>query len=253
MMWLILAGALIYLNYPLDTHLGETFCHVANFCIVLGVSHGLTGGLGIAVMRIIFVVYSTRLSLGQHKTAICISLISLTCSFSGTVVWVTAPKTSLDVTSICLGRCSHYHKTLFDYYSDHSVSYENTLVAHGLILIAFLTVLTKLTIYVSIYKFIANHDKSMILVLREDDIQKRLRKNVIDLSGHVVNFAVETSLVITCVVGGHLIPPNYKWILLLYQVSFYGLVCTFHIGFSQPLRADFKKLTKYLLFQDPDE
>ena len=96
------------------------------------------------------------------------------------------------------------------YYSDHSLVYEYRLVAQSLGLSAFIVVLTELTMYVLIYKFIVSHDKSMIVVLREIDVQRRLRRNVIDLSGHIVNFAVETTTLILVLIGGHWIPPNYK-------------------------------------------
>ena len=252
MIWLLSAGAMISLNEPLHTYLGMSFCQVANFVTVLSVIHGFTGGTGIAVMRLIFVVYSTKIHLGQRMTALCITLISLTCSLVGAAIWVTAPKISLDFNSICLGRSSDYHKNLFYYYSDHSLVYEHRLVAQSLGLSALILVLTELTMYVSIYKFMVSHDKSMIVVLRETDVQRRLRRNVIDLSGHIVNFAVETSALILILVGGHWIPPNYKWILLLYQVSFYGMLSSLHIGFSRPLRDDFKALGNTLLLRDPD-
>ena len=150
MIWLLSAGVMISLNEPLYTYLGVPFCQVANFVTVLSVIHGFTGGTGIAVMRLIFVVYSTKIHLGQRTTALSISLISLTSSLVGAAIWVTAPKISLDFNSICLGRSSDYHKNLFYYYSDHSLVYEYRLVAQSLGLSAFIVVLAELTMgYVS--------------------------------------------------------------------------------------------------------
>ena len=73
MIWLLSAGVMISLNEPLHAYLGVTFCQVANFITALAVVHGFSGGIGIAVMRLVFVVCSTRIHLGQHKTAVCVS------------------------------------------------------------------------------------------------------------------------------------------------------------------------------------
>ena len=93
--------------------------------------------------------------------------------------------------------------------------------------------------YASICVFLVRHDRMMKLVLSEDTIKKRMRKNAIDLSAHMINFTIELALLSNAFVGHSQMDINQKLVNRCWTMSSYGLLGAFHIGYSAALRNQF--------------
>ena len=149
--WLLLVSVTMILEEPVSLYTGASFCHNVYFLISLGVAHGFTGGLGIAVMRIIFIIFQDKVPFRKGETALLISLTSLAASAGIAHIWVTAPKLAPDLPSFCHGQSADLHTTLFYYSSNHSWAYENRMKGKGLLATGILLVVAELGIYISIY------------------------------------------------------------------------------------------------------
>ena len=107
-------------------------------------------------------------------------------------------------------------------------------------------VLSECLLYVSIYWFLVSHDRSMRLVLSESAIRTRMRKNAIDLAGHMFHFAFGSFFPIMGMVGYYSLNSDIKWILRCYNVSYYGILSGLQIGFSTPLRDEMSEVLQEL-------
>ena len=77
--WLLLIGAAQVLDEPIYLHTGETFCHHVNCFFVASTTYGFFfGGFGIAMMRMMFVQFPSRIPIGQVSTALTIGTNSHT-------------------------------------------------------------------------------------------------------------------------------------------------------------------------------
>ena len=166
------------LQEPLYPYTGKLFCHIGNFMSVLGVVQTFTGGIGIALLRILFIQCSSQISgQGQRITAIVIGAVTTATTILVSFIWSTSPKKSMDYTSLCLGRSIDFHITLFEYSSDHSLTYDLRLVIYSLIIWALFNVLAELAIYISIFTFLLKHDRKMVNILPESNIRGRIRSS----------------------------------------------------------------------------
>ena len=55
---------------------------------------------------------------------------------------------------------------------------------------------SELANYCIIYQFLVEHDKTMSLVLSENAIKKRMKKNVVTLAGHTTTFSVKLAILL---------------------------------------------------------
>ena len=235
--WLLIVGVTVITKQPMVLYTGITFCQIAMPTATVGIVHGFFGGTGIALMRIIFIKFPSKVTIGQMTIALLISFTTLTLSASATYIWITSPKLAPDLEAVCLGRSYEMHRVIFHIKSDQSVIYEQRIITRGLVGLGLLLLMTELAIYTSIYKFLDHHDKNMRIVLSENIINQRKRKNVIDLTGHSLNFAFEMfSLVIS--IGFPWIPTKHRWVFRCYYMGIYGLLSMMHIAFSKPLKRD---------------
>ena len=242
--WLLLVSVTMILEEPVSLYTGASFCHNIYFLVSLGVAHGFTGGLGIAVMRIIFIIFQDRVPFRKREIALLISLTSLAASAGIAHTWVTAPKLAPDLPSFCLGRSADLHTTLFYYSSKHSWTCMNR--AKGLLATGVLLVTAELGIYISIYHFLIKHDIMMRMVLSENAVQKRIKRNVVSLAGHSVGFALETAFLVLGMLPVHLVPPSHWWLLRLPFLSLYGLLSALHLAMSRALREECTAMWNYL-------
>ena len=237
--WLLLIGAAQVLDEPIYLYTGETFCHHVNYFFVASTTYGFFfGGFGIAMMRMMFVQFPSRIPIGQVSTALTIGTATFVISVVSSYFWVISPKRSQDLTSVCLARSSEFHLTLFYYSSDHSLTYEGRLVSFVALLMSLMIVVSEFAMYASLYKFLVKHDRMMSLVLSQNAIQTRLRKNVIDLAGHAITFSIQMLWVMIGAMGSYWIPGNVKWVARLMVMSIYGFLSMLNIVFSVPLRAE---------------
>ena len=135
---------------------------------------------------------------------------------------------------------------MFTYSSDGSFVHERRLIAYILLYLGIFLVLSECLLYTSIYWFLVRHDRSMKLVLSESTIKARMRNNVIDMAGHVSNFAFGGLFLIMGMVGYYGLNLDTKWILRVYAASYYGIVSALQIGFSPPLRNELLEVLQEL-------
>ena len=77
--------------YPFSHYVGTEFCHGLNYITIMGYIQGVTGGTGIALMRMLFVVFPSRVYLGQKATAVAIALTTTGASAIGGYLIATNP------------------------------------------------------------------------------------------------------------------------------------------------------------------
>ena len=114
------------------------------------------------------------------------------------------------------------------------------------VLVSMLTmVIAEVLCYTSIYKFLVEHDKTMSLVLSESAVKGRIRKNVIDLACHTVNFAVEMIWLLlwlskVLIKKSNIGQTKLENVLVrCFIMSMDGVLSVIHVAFSAPLRSDF--------------
>ena len=74
-------------------------------------------------------------------------------------------------------------------------------------------------------------------LLPETTLQRRKKKNVLDLTDHSVGFAVEIMITILLLVT-HALPEKWKVVSILTFMAFYGLLGFAHIVTSSTLKAE---------------
>ena len=139
-----------------------------------------------------------------------------------------------------------FQRTLFAYSSDGSFAHETRFISYILLYLGLFLVLSECLLYVSIYWFLVRHDRSMRLVLSESTIRTRMRKNSIDLAGHMFHFAFGSFFPIMGMVGYYSLNLDIKWIMRCYNVSYYGILSGLQIGFSTPLRDEMSEVLQEL-------
>ena len=90
--------------------------------------------------------------------------------------------------------------------------------------------------YISMYTFLIAHDRSMALVSPETEVKRRVKRNAIDLSGHVLNFFMDNAFLVMGAVGFYGLSLDTKWIHRSVLVSRYGIMSALQIGTSSALR-----------------
>ena len=65
--WMFLVGSNFFFYKPMYTFTGELFCHATNYVVVVGFFHGYNGGCGIALMRMLFVQFPTKIHFSQRN------------------------------------------------------------------------------------------------------------------------------------------------------------------------------------------
>ena len=96
----------------------------------------------------------------------------------------------------------------------------------------------ELCMYLSIYKLLIDHDRKMKLVLNPSTITKRLKKNIISLAGHFINFLVETLwalIFLSIAAKGMPKEQGQLFFIHLFELNMYGVLSFLHLIFSQPL------------------
>ena len=111
--WLLSLGATVILNQPVFLHTGPAFCHTTYYLSTLGVVQVYSGGVGIALMRMLFIQFPTKMPLGQKATSVVIGAATTALTFGASYLWVISPKKSMDLTTLCYGRSMEFHR--YDY------------------------------------------------------------------------------------------------------------------------------------------
>ena len=86
-----------------------------------------------------------------------------------------------------------------------------------------------------IFKHLYKHNKSMTLVVSPAEVKKRLRGNVVQLSGHGLKFAMKVVWLYTGMLAGILSKRNYMTLQLVSWVVMYGMNNVFQVMTSPSL------------------
>ena len=99
-------------------------------------------------------------------------------------------------------------------------------------------ILTELCCYLWIFHHLYKHNRAMILIMSAADVRKRLRGNVVQLSGHVLKFVMKVVWFYTTVFAVILSERNYLTLQLVSWVLMYGMNGLFQVMTSPSLRLD---------------
>ena len=223
---------------------GKSFCRFSQAISTMGYMHGYVGGVGIALMRLMFIRYPDHMPFGQMSTALLLTGASLVVTSVASCVWMVTPRQSQDVESFCLGHPGELDKTL---YRLAIPKHEQSAIITAILVFGFVLTMTEFFSYASICSFLIKHDKMMRLVLSEELITRRIRRNVITLGGHMLNFAIEIILIVFALRGTYWWQKNPKIWLRFYSLSHYGILGAFHIWFSPPIRRSFMDSLNWLI------
>ena len=254
--WLLISSAGANLKSPLADLVdqsalrtlfsGETFCRFSQGVATVGVVHSYVGGTGIALMRLLFIKYPTRMPFGETATALMLTVVTLAVTSVASYVWIVSPRRSQDLASMCMGRPFELDLALF-HIAIGPTSVKGVPKSPGIvavICVGFGFVLAEIAIYLAIFRYLIAHNKMMKLVLAEDVVKRRVRKNVIDCGGHTINFFIEMMLLVCSLVGLSWMTSHQKLAATCFSYSVYGILGAFHIGYSAQLRQEFLKLLK---------
>ena len=106
--WLVVVGVAIISEKPLSTYYGENFCNITYYLSVYGTVHNFLGGFGIALMRLIFIRFPSKVQLGQMTMTLAICLTTFLLSILVTFYWSTTPRPDQDLTSLCRAESTEF-------------------------------------------------------------------------------------------------------------------------------------------------
>ena len=112
----------------------------------------------------------------------------------------------------------------------------------------------ELIMYMEICRHYMAHDKSMSCLLLERSVKKRLRRNIVDLAGHMVAFTLENTLLITLCLYAYVaqMPQQFsKTLLALSGLTMnYAVLGIAQILTSKVLKDEFAQFLYEVLFAD---
>ena len=219
---------------PLVRSKGKHFCQVSQYFSTFGVVHGFLGGSAIAFVRLLYIKFPSIIA-GRDKTiAIAMTVASLVFSAMLTQLYEGVTKKGTDLLDICNGYSYELSMTKFDYDNPNK---PYNIQVQLVILIGFWTVLLEIGCYITIFRFLVVHDKSMSAVLSKEKIHKRIRKNAIDLTGHVIFFAAEIGCLVIFAFFGRFLRENMRLFTRSFIMSNYGLSAV-NLLFSDVLQTE---------------
>ena len=242
---LLVAAASTLLPNPIDIYMGEEFCIFVNMINVFGMAYGIFGGTGIALMRFVLIKCPSKVTgkIGKRRFAQLICLATIIMTSVSLYVWINwSFMQDKENRSLCL--------PLLNSKGSGAAQHQNTsglwqkLLTVGA-LIGIGSISAELSMYVLVYKFLIANDRSMKLVLPSTAVSKRVRKNVISLTGHAINFAAETLwtiILLIVLIDGMPTNPDHIFYLYIYDISIHAILSGLHILFSRPLRAECLKI-----------
>ena len=243
--WQIGVAASVSLSSPLTVYTGENFCYIYNYLACLAGVQYFSGGAPKALMRVLYIQFPHKVRFDERTYALTIAVMNFALTAGLCYALTQAPKRSMDLRTMCIGRSADFHLVLFDYSSDHSLAYEFRIVANSLLALVAILVLSELCMFLSIYRFLVRHNKEMKLVLSEKTINGRLRKNIIDFACQAAVSIIMLAWLMLGFVSASLTQyyrlnpgSNLKVFIRCYSMSMYGLLSGIQIGLSYPLRRD---------------
>lgn len=236
--WLWSMVALTGLDRPMVEYTGVTFCHAIYYVTTIGIFVGALCNAGIATMRHIYIRRPrTFRSLSEHYVAFFISLFCVALGSTSMCVYVNAPKRTQGLIKLCLGYSSEMAMTLYNIEAPN----EPPTIAYAIICIGLLTQSLTFVIYIDIYRNLVRHDRSLVFLLPETTLKRRKIKNVIDLSGHLIDFVCFILATIIMLITWLLTPKAKLWSQNVWM-SIDGIMGIFNIAVSASLKHELHQL-----------
>lgn len=240
---------------PLVENIGPFSCSVIHFLSVAGMIETYIGGLAIAVMRLLYIkcpnlvlnygwIASGGLAMGS-------TFLTLYCAYIGTVNTMNEQF----VYQACMGQSQVLTELLFEMETRNSTNSSGLKVlwASGLMIN-----IAELAIYITICCHLMRHDRSMSDLLPDAVIKKRLRGNIIGLSGHIIVFLFENYFFAGFIIAA-IFPAYYHYnqgefirpIMAILPMYFnYGVIGVVTILTSAQLKQELYELLYKLFFVD---
>ena len=126
-------------------------------------------------------------------------------------------------------------------HQDHVPTWHLVMSIIGLLTVA------EMIIYGVISHELFMHDKLMRLVMREEVIKQRFKRNVIDLFSHISRFVLELFLTGVIIASTSLLPSLSLLMPAVFQNLLQLVQAVLHISLSDPLCKEFKCFLNYCL------
>ena len=104
-----------------------------------------------------------------------------------------------------------------------------------MIFTVFLMLQFEIGCYVAIFRFLLIHDKSMSTLLPKETIRKRIQKNAIDLTGHVIYFVIEMGCLVIMAFISRFLQEDLHLFVRSFLMSSYGVTAVVNILLSNVL------------------
>ena len=230
---------------PLATYTGEDFCHISYFIGATGVVSNIGFGLGIALMRLLYVRYPTKIQSIEFKMAGGILLACFTIIFTVTCAFFLSPKKTTTTDDLCLGFTREMVIVLCEYKTPNN----NPIIFHFIISFGFLFVTSEFFIYLNICFYLYKHDQSMKSIIPDRTLRSRNNKNAMDMFGHMFSFFLDNIiLILSSIKYVEMQSDLAKVLLQALALSNYGINGLCQILLSRRLQLELLKFLDTIFF-----
>ena len=206
---------------------------ISQYLTTFGVVYSFLGGTSIALMRVLYVKMHWVILNKEMKVALAlVGLTLVTCTVLS-VVYETVTKRTASLIDICFGRPQELVIVMFDMEFQNRFNYQ----VHTVVWVGFATVVVEICCYAVIYIHLIRHNLSMTLVLSRDNVRRQNKRNVINLTGHAVNFSLEMFFLLFFSVDGT-VPRELQFLNRVIGQSHYCLIGISTFVFSDSMRAE---------------
>lgn len=234
----------ILMGNPVVEYFGSWFCEAMFVSMIYSAFAAVTGGAGIALMRLLYIKNATAIANGaSYKyTLSTILVISYRTALTLTGLWVSAPQPTVTLQSFCHGKPTIMMQVLYDITYTQSHSWMTLTIPKLTIGLFFIFCSSEIYMYWSIYQHLSQHDKTMQGLLSNEVLKKRRKKNVIQLTGHFSHFVLEMAAI--CIAGLSTINTRdtSRMMAVFTVFAVYGLNGMTQICLSATLREEFSNV-----------
>ena len=217
--------------------LGPAYCKVNQVIITLGCATRITGGAGMALMRLLYIRYQQHMmDISELTASTLILMLTQGLAVLMTIAWVTSPQPNNTVINFCLGISDLQSHIIFDY-----EGLQESIAPKVVVGVAMAATLCELAIYSRIYLFLLRHDSKMLAILPEGTIRQRFRRNAVELSSHLFYFAYELLAVLAFTISVMYTRGNSRLLGVLFCL-FFGLFYPLRIAVSPNLKNELRLL-----------
>ena len=229
---------------PFARSMGTHFCNASQYLTTYGFTHGIVGGAGIAFVRLFYIRFPSIMAGRDKAIAISTTLASLVFSGIITLIYENLTKKGINPLDSCIGFSDELSIIKF-HYENWNTPYN--FCRQILIFTLFLMLLVEIGCYIAIFRLLLIHDKSMSTLLPKEKIRKRIRKNAVDLTGHVSYFIVETGCLVIKAFISRVLQEDLHLFIRSFFLCSYGVTAVVNILLSNVLQNEVLDTLRELL------